>query len=730
MKVFVQGLWHCGSVISASLAHLNHQVVAFDEDKKIISKLKKNVSPVFEPGLNNLIKKMTKRKKLSFSNKLTKLNISEIIWFAYDTPVDSFDKADPNQILINIKKTLKKTNDKKFIIISSQLSVGTTKLLEDYAKKVLKKDFYFFYCPENLRLGNALNSFLNPERLVIGYRKKDAKNKILNFFETISKSLLWMKTESAEMTKHAINSFLANSVSFINEIATISEYTKADAREVEEGLKSEPRIGRKAFLSPGNPFSGGTLGRDVGYLNQISDRLKMKSVLINSIKTSNDNHKKWIFERLEKIIKNKKIKKVSLWGLAYTNNTNTLRRSFAIEIAKWLKNKKIKVSGYDSKINILPKEIKKLLTKLNSPLSNIKSADILIICNNSNEFLKISEKKLKKLNKNLIVIDPNNFCNNLQNVLKNNYICVGKPSLTNINRQKKLNLQLSFKNKVILITGASKGLGFEISKSFLKKGANLIICSRNYFEIKKAFNKLNKFKKKNQKIIYSVTDISSFNEVKKLIKNSLIKFKKIDVLINNAGIYGPKGNIEKIDWNEFIKTININLIGSIYLCRELIPHFKKNKKGKIIQLSGGGAANPLPLINGYAVSKAAVVRFVENLSEEVKNYNIDVNAVAPGPLNTRMLDEVINAGPKKVGKDFFKKSILQKKNGGTPFNKVCDLILFLASKHSNGVSGKLISALWDDWENWINYKDILKKSDIYNLRRITGLDRGHMWGDK
>ena len=166
------------------------------------------------------------------------------------------------------------------------------------------------------------------------------------------------------------------------------------------------------------------------------------------------------------------------------------------------------------------------------------------------------------------------------------------------------------------------------------------------------------------------------------------------------------------------------------MCRELIPHFKKNKKGKIIQLSGGGAANPLPLINGYAVSKAAVVRFVENLSEEVKNYNIDVNAVAPGPLNTRMLDEVINAGPKKVGKDFFKKSILQKKNGGTPFNKVCDLILFLASKHSNGVSGKLISALWDDWENWINYKDILKKSDIYNLRRITGLDRGHMWGDK
>jgi 3-oxoacyl-[acyl-carrier protein] reductase len=208
------------------------------------------------------------------------------------------------------------------------------------------------------------------------------------------------------------------------------------------------------------------------------------------------------------------------------------------------------------------------------------------------------------------------------------------------------------------------------------------------------------------------------------------KFKKIDVLVNNAGIYGPKGYIEKIKWNEWVKAIQINLFGSILLCRAVIPYFKKKNKGKIIQLSGGGASSPLPLISSYAVSKAAVVRFVENLSVELKKYNIDINAVAPGPLNTDMLKEVLEAGPKKVGKDFFNKSLKQKETGGTPLGKVCELILFLGSKYSDGIRGKLVSAVWDDWKNWASYKKLIQNSDVYTLRRIVGRERGFEWGDK
>ena len=166
------------------------------------------------------------------------------------------------------------------------------------------------------------------------------------------------------------------------------------------------------------------------------------------------------------------------------------------------------------------------------------------------------------------------------------------------------------------------------------------------------------------------------------------------------------------------------------LCRTIIPYFKKNNSGKIIQLSGGGASSPLPLISSYAVSKVGIVRFIENLSEEVKDYNIDINAVAPGPLNTDMLKEAIKAGPKKIGIEYYKKLLKQKKSGGTSFKKACELILFLSSKYSDGIRGKLISALWDDWKNWTSYKKFLQNSDVYTLRRIVGKERGFEWGDK
>ena len=285
-------------------------------------------------------------------------------------------------------------------------------------------------------------------------------------------------------------------------------------------------------------------------------------------------------------------------------------------------------------------------------------------------------------------------------------------------------------NQVVLVTGASKGLGYEVAKYFLKFGSNLMICSRNHIQIRKAYKKLNKIKKQNQKIFYSVTDISSFKQVEKLINKTIKKLKKIDVLVNNAAIHGPIGHIEKINWDEWVKTIQINLFGSVLLCRTVLPYFKKRNKGKIIQLSGGGAASPLPFISSYAVSKAAIVRFVENLSEEVKNYNIYINAVAPGPLNTDMLKEVLKAGQKKVGKTYYNNALKRKKTEGIPFSKACELILFLGSKYSDGIKGKLISALWDDYKNWVNYKKLLKKTDTYTLRRIVGKDRGFAWGDK
>ncbi len=138
----------------------------------------------------------------------------------------------------------------------------------------------------------------------------------------------------------------------------------------------------------------------------------------------------------------------------------------------------------------------------------------------------------------------------------------------------------------------------------------------------------------------------------------------------------------------------------------------------------------MPRISAYAASKAAIVRFAETLAEEVRGSGIDVNCMAPGALNTRMLDEILEAGPQKVGQAYYDRCVAQKQSGGAPMERAAELALFLASDAGNGISGKLIAAIWDDWERWPEHVDALRASDAYTLRRITGRDRGLAWGDK
>lgn len=283
--------------------------------------------------------------------------------------------------------------------------------------------------------------------------------------------------------------------------------------------------------------------------------------------------------------------------------------------------------------------------------------------------------------------------------------------------------------KVAIITGANQGLGLQIAKAFILAGANLMICARNDDLLQKAVKELDALLIPGQKVCAQACDISKESDIRSLVKKTRDTFGKVDVLVNNAGIYGPKGDIEDISWEEWIQTIQINVFGSVLMCREIIPHFKNQGFGKVIQLSGGGATNPMPKISAYAVSKAAIVRFADTLAEEVREYGIDVNCIAPGALNTRMLDEILQAGPKKVGQDFYDRSVKQKSSGGVSMNSGSELAVFLASDASNGISGKLISATWDKWQDWPNHIDVLAKSDAYTLRRIVGRDRGLDWGD-
>lgn len=291
-------------------------------------------------------------------------------------------------------------------------------------------------------------------------------------------------------------------------------------------------------------------------------------------------------------------------------------------------------------------------------------------------------------------------------------------------------MSFTLNGKVAIITGANQGLGLVISHKYVNAGASLVMCARNGDLLTRAQKELTSGLASGQIIEVIPADVSDMQSVEQVVKATLQRFGQIDILVNNAGIYGPMGPIEETDWVQWIKAIEINLFGSILMCRAVLPVMKKQHKGKIIQLSGGGATSPMPNFSAYAASKAAIVRFAETLAGEVREFNIDVNAIAPGMLNSRMLDEVLAASPEKVGQAFFDKSIKQKESGGSGFDQGAELAVFLASDASNGITGKLISALWDNWEHWPEHLDELRTSDVYTLRRIAGRDRGVSWGDK
>lgn len=284
--------------------------------------------------------------------------------------------------------------------------------------------------------------------------------------------------------------------------------------------------------------------------------------------------------------------------------------------------------------------------------------------------------------------------------------------------------------KQAIITGSNQGLGLEIARKFVAGGADVMLCARNETLLDEACAELKQSASIGQTIVAEVVDVSVEAETKWLIQKTIEKLGGCQILVNNAGVYGPKGEIESIDWADWVKAIEVNVYGSVLMSRAVLPIFKTQGYGKIIQLSGGGATSPLPCISAYAVSKAAIVRYAETLAEEVRGTGIDVNSIAPGALNTRMLDEILQAGPDKVGQIFYERSVRQKETGGTTLDKGADLAVFLASNTSDGITGKLISAVWDDWERWPQHLVELSQSDVYTLRRIVGRDRGLEWGDK
>jgi NAD(P)-dependent dehydrogenase (short-subunit alcohol dehydrogenase family) len=289
---------------------------------------------------------------------------------------------------------------------------------------------------------------------------------------------------------------------------------------------------------------------------------------------------------------------------------------------------------------------------------------------------------------------------------------------------------MKLQGRVALITGASQGLGAEIARHYVINGASVMLCARSANKLAAAQASLASLLVPDARIVTITADVGEPNDVDRIFATLRTEFPRLDILVNNAGVYGPMGNIEDVDWNEWVDAIRINLLGLVCVSRAAMPMFRAQRYGKIINISGGGAANPMPAITAYAASKAGVVRFTESLALECRDDHIDVNAIAPGALVTRMMDQLLEAGPEKVGQKFFDRMKKIAQEGGTPLDVGAALCVFLGSSESDGITGKLIAAQWDRWEDWPKHLDELNASDVYTLRRITGRDRNKEWGDR
>lgn len=406
MKIAVIGLWHLGLVTAACLASAGYEVVAYDPNERLITDLNRGKTPIMEPGLDEMLSKCVSINKLRYTVNLEELKNQDIVWVSYDTPVNENDEADVHYVTNQVKSFFPFLNKKTIVILSSQLPVGTARGLQRAYQENYSNDVTFVCVPENLRLGNAIHIFTQPDRIIVGLQEEKDKPIIVKLLSPFSHNIIWMSLESAEMTKHALNAFLAMSVTFINELAILCEKVGANANEVERGLKSEARIGPKAYIRPGGPIGGGTLLRDIYYLNQLGKKLNEPTHLFSSVLKSNHYHKNWVNRKLKYILNSVENKTLGILGLTYKSSTDTLRRSIAVDLCQTLAKEGMIIFAYDPVIKSIPEDIARFIHLKKSVSEAISNVDAVVVLTEWPQFQELTAETFLKEVKQPLLIDP------------------------------------------------------------------------------------------------------------------------------------------------------------------------------------------------------------------------------------------------------------------------------------------------------------------------------------
>lgn len=409
-KFCVVGLWHQASVLSACLADMGHRVRGVGEDAAAVESLNTGVAPVHEPKLGAILRRNLKAGRLKYTTDYREaLAGAEFAYIAIDTPVDAHDQSDLGSILEAARRVGRGISGDLVLCITAQVPVGTCERLAALVQEQNPPGACeVVYVPEFLRLGMAVDTFRRADRFVIGAQNREVAERVAQLYAPLKRPILITGLRSAEMAKHACNTFLATSISFINEIAALCDEVGVDAVEVARAMKLDRRIGRYAFLSPGLGFTGGTLGREVQALQQLGHEYGCGTPLLDAVMTVNQMRGHLVKWRLERIYESLDGLQVGVWGLTYKAGTSTLRRSVAIEIIRDLTVCGVKVKAFDPLARLDAEPDLPPFQVCPDPYTAGEGCDAIVLITEWDGFRYIDLKRLRRVMRRPVFIDTRN----------------------------------------------------------------------------------------------------------------------------------------------------------------------------------------------------------------------------------------------------------------------------------------------------------------------------------
>jgi UDPglucose 6-dehydrogenase len=411
-KIGVIGLWHLGTVASACLAELGYQVVGVERDPAKTVSLNRGIPPLFEPGLAELMATNLASGRLRYTSDLADGTAgAPYILIAYDTPVDNRDDPDLAPIIAAVEDLAGRLEDGATVVVSSQVPLGTCEALASRLRNLAPELRFGVACvPENLRLGQAIERFLRPDLLVLGADNDQTMAKVEALFSPIPGPRVRVDLRTAEMTKHAINAYLATCISLGNELANLCDEVGADALRVAEALKLDGRVSPKAPLLPGLGFAGGTLARDMKVLTNLADQYHYPAPLLNGVLAVNRLQNATVVHRLEKLLGSLYAKTIGVLGLTYKPGTSTLRRSAAIETIRNIVAQGAIVRAYDPKAD--PAEMapfRQEFTVCDNPYAVAQGAHAIVLITPWPEFKELDFPRLRTLMHSPVFLDTVNM---------------------------------------------------------------------------------------------------------------------------------------------------------------------------------------------------------------------------------------------------------------------------------------------------------------------------------